>query len=341
MSETLHEAPVTAAAQVRTQKRRPEWLQDLGTKYALIGIWIVMALVFSVWVPNGLYHTSGTFHAIFGSVQATSLVMLALSAISTLAVGEFDLSFGSVMGCSASVISVLGGLHGWSPVLACLAGLTMALFAGLINAVFVVLFDVSSLVVTLGMGTVWVGLAEYITHSNYVAINSPGLRRFTTDSVLSMPLAFYYVIILAVIMAYVMARTPLGRSAVFVGANREVARLAGIRVNRIRFGSYILGAMFAGFAAIVIVGSVGSFDNSTTGTYLLPSLAAVFLGTAVVKPGAFNPIGAVIAIFFLQTGILGLQLLGATSWVQEVFYGGALVVAVAIARIVKARTGRA
>ena len=74
------------------------------------------------------------------------------------------------------------------------------------------------------------------------------------------------------------------------------------------------------------------------GTYLLPALAAVFLGTAVVQPGMFNPIGTIIAIYFLTTGIFGLQLLGFSGWIQNVFYGAGLVVAVTLAKVVRDRS---
>jgi ribose transport system permease protein len=124
----------------------------------------------------------------------------------------------------------------------------------------------------------------------------------------------------------------------FVGANPEVARLAGIRVQRVRAGAYLAGAVLAGLAGVILVATVGGFDSSTSATYLLPALAAVFLGTSVVQPGMFNPIGTIIAIYFLTTGIFGLQLLGFSGWIQNVFYGAGLVVAVALAKVVRERS---
>jgi ribose/xylose/arabinose/galactoside ABC-type transport system permease subunit len=71
--------------------------------------------------------------------------------------------------------------------------------------------------------------------------------------------------------------------------------------------------------------------------YLLPALAAVFLGTAIVSPGQFNPMGTFFGIFFLETGVLGLQLLGYAGWAQDAFYGAGLVLAVTIASLVRRR----
>jgi ribose transport system permease protein len=109
---------------------------------------------------------------------------------------------------------------------------------------------------------------------------------------------------------------------VFVGANREVARLAGINVDRIRAGAYVAASLIAGLAGVLLVASVGGFDPTASASYLLPALAAVFLGTAIVLPGQFNPMGTFLGIYFPATGILGLQLLGYTGWVQDAFYGG-------------------
>jgi ribose transport system permease protein len=127
----------------------------------------------------------------------------------------------------------------------------------------------------------------------------------------------------------------VGRRMAFVGSGREVARLAGINVNRIRFGAYVVGGLICGFAGVLITASLGGWDPNTSANYLLPAFAAVFLGTAVIQPGRFNPIGALIAVYFLQTGIVGLELKGLTGWVEDVFYGGALVLAVAATTVIR------
>ena len=58
----------------------------------------------------------------------------------------------------------------------------------------------------------------------------------------------------------------------------------------------------------------------------------------MIQPGRFNPIGSVIAVYFLQTGIIGLELRGLTGWVEDVFYGGALVVAIAATTLIRRQT---
>jgi len=143
------------------------------------------------------------------------------------------------------------------------------------------------------------------------------------------------------VFAYVLSFTPLGRHMQFVGANREVSRLAGIRVNRIRFGAFVAAGFLCGVGGVVVASGLGGFDPSSSVSYLLPTVSAVFLGTAVVQPGRFNPIGAAIAVYFLATGILGLQELGAAGWISDVFYGAALIVAVSLSTLVRRRRSSA
>jgi ribose transport system permease protein len=326
-------APVVPGEQ--PERRTGGLVRTLAAKYALIGVWALMALYFYVQVP-GTFGTSGTFSSIFGSQQV--LVFLAMSALITLVVGEFDLSVAAMMGITATTIPVLAGMHGMNIVLACVLGVGAAVLAGVVNAFFVVVMDVSSFVVTLGMGTLLTGMAQMVSGSTIVSVSSRGLAEIFIGELFGLPYAFYYGLALALLLAYVLAWTPLGRSMVFVGTNREVARLAGIRVQRIRFGAYVVAGLLAGLSGLILVASVGGFDSSTATSFLLPALAAVFLGTAVVQPGAFNPIGTMVAIYFLATGIFGLQLLGYSGWIQNVFYGAGLVVAVALAKIVRDRS---
>ncbi len=151
-----------------------------------------------------------------------------------------------------------------------------------------------------------------------------------TQHALGLPLFFWFGVALTLIFAYILHGTPLGRHMTFVGANREVARLAGVRVNRIRFGGFVFAGLLSGLAGVLLAANIGGYDPSSSAESLLPALAATFLGTAIVLPGRLNPVGAWIAVFFLETGIVGLQLLGLTGWISDVFFGGSLVVAVMV-----------
>ncbi len=332
--ETAEPSEPPSRVTLRSQYE-PKWLHTLTSKYALVLVWAAMALVYYILMPHS-FGSIGAVRAIFGGQPV--LVFLAMSALVTLLVAEFDLSVASIMGLAATIVPVLAGLHGVNVWIACLIALVACMCAGAINAFFVVYLDVSSFVVTLGTGTLLIGLSQWISASNVVSFQDELFSKIALQPFLGMPVSFWYGIGLALFIAYVLAYTPLGRHMLFVGANREVARLAGIRVNGIRTGAYIVSSLLAGFSGIILVSALGGFDSTSSGQFLLPALAAVFLGTTVVQPGQFNPIGTMIAIWFLWTGIFGLQLLGFAGWVQNVFYGAGLVVAVALAKVVRSRS---
>ena len=338
---TMTEAPATQApvgsgpAPQPPSRDRWAFARSLSSRYALVAVWLAMALAYFAIMPDKFGRIT-SLQSIFGSQQL--LVFLALAALSTLVVGEFDLSIASVMGLSATIIPVLNNNHGMSLWVSCLVAVAAAVACGAVNAFFIVGLGVPSLVVTLGSGTLFLGIGEWLAGAGAVAIvPSNAFRNVTQYDLAGMPVSFWYGLVLAAIFAYVCACTPLGRHLLFVGANREVARLAGIRVDRIRAGSYVVAGLLAGLAGVVVVSSVGGFNPTDATTYLLPTLAAVFLSTAVVQPGQFNAVGTIVGIYFLETGIFGLQLLGLSGWIQDVFYGGGLVFAVALATIVRQR----
>jgi ribose transport system permease protein len=309
---------------------------DFVGRYALVGFWLVLAGFYAITTPS-TFLTSGTFQAIFGSQQA--IVFLGIAAVIGLSVGEFDLSIASNMGLAAILVTVLIAQHGWSPIVAVVASLAICSGVGLINGLIVVRLGIDAIVTTLGMGTLLLGVTQKISNGTSVAGLSNNLANYANKNLLfSLPISFYYGLALALILAYVMRFTALGRHMAFVGANREVARLAGVRVSRIRLGAYIVAGLLAGLGGVLLSLGNGGFDPNSGPTYLLPAFAAAFLGTAVIVPGRFNPLGTMVAIYFLATGITGLQLLGAAGWVSDVFYGAALIVAIVLSTVARRRS---
>jgi ribose transport system permease protein len=310
--------------------------ESFAGRYALVGVWVLVAGFFAV-VEPGTFLTSGTFQTIFGSQQA--LVFLGMAAVVTFAVGEFDLSISAIMGLAATLVPVLAVTHGWSPLMASVAAVAACMAVGALNGFIVVVLGIDAIITTLGMGTFILGITSGISHSEAVSGLSNSFGNVANRVVaLGLPISFFYGLALALFIAYVMRFTALGRHMAFVGANREVARLAGVRVARIRIGAYVTSGLLCGLGGVLVAASVGGFDPNSSPTYLLPALSATFLGTAVVRPGRFNPMGTLVAIYFLVTGIVGLQLLGYTGWVSDVFYGAALVLAVIVSTITRRRT---
>jgi ribose transport system permease protein len=274
--------------------------------------------------------------AILGS-QAV-LVVLVCALIIPLTVGEYDLSIASTLLLSQMLIGVLNTRHDVSIAALIPICLLVGAFVGLVNGGFVVLFGIDSLIVTLGIGTLLTGLVLYISEGQTFAGIDPSL----TDAVvgtrfLNIPLSFYYGLILVAIVWYVYEYTSLGRRLLFVGRGREVARLNGLRVDRIRWGSFVASGAISALAGIIYAGTTGAADPISGSSYLLPAFAAAFLGTTTIMPGRFNAWGSFIAVYFLVTGVSGLALFGLQSWVQNVFYGGALVLAVTLSQLARRR----
>jgi ribose transport system permease protein len=307
--------------------------RDVASRFVLVGVWIALIILFGILRPD-TFLTSSTFTGIFSSQQV--LVFLCCSLLCTIVVGEFvDLSAPSVLSLSATILPVLAAQHGWNVWLASVVAILACLVVGVINGALVVYMGVNTIVVTLGMSTFLLGIELLLSNDNYVSGLPLSFEKLDLLNVLGLPVSFYYGILMMVVFAYILIFTPLGRHMRFVGSNREVSRLAGIRVTRIRFGAFVAAALIAGLGGVIASAGLGGFNPSVSATYLLPMFAATFLGTAVVQPGRFNPVGALIAIYFLATGILGLELLGAGEWVSDVFYGGALVIAVAATTFVR------
>jgi ribose transport system permease protein len=327
-------ALTTATAPERRKPRLPP-AQNIAERFGVVLIWIVLIVVFAFWDSPDFF-TQATFQNIFGS-QAVLLV-LALALMIPLIVGEFDLSIVGTMSVSLSLVGYLNVLHHWAIGPAVIVAMLAGLVIGLINAFFVISVGVESIVVTLGAGTLWTGVG-YAIYSTTIPNISQTLINVTTHSILGLPLVFWYAVGLVLVMWYVLSFTPIGRYLYFVGANRSVSLLSGIPVNRIRASALILSAFLSGVAGVALAGTLGSSSPSVSDAYLLPAFAAVFLGTTVINPGRFNPFGTFVAVYFLTTGITGLELHGLTGWIEDVFYGGSLVIAVALSQYA-ARRGR-
>jgi ribose transport system permease protein len=308
----------------------------LAERAALPVAWLALIVIYTIARPE-LFLTWSNISNILGS-QAV-LFVLALAALMPSLTGDFDLSLGGVMGLSAMVVGVLNTRHDVDIWLACAIAVAVAVLAGCLNGFFVVTCDTNALIVTLGMGSVFTGLIFFLAGSNTITGIDEALSRATfTTRMLGIPVEFYYGIVLMLIIWWASTFTPLGLRALFVGQARDVARLSGIRVSRIRWGGFVLGGFIAGLAGLLVVGTTGSADPTSSTTYLLPAYAAVFLGATTLKPGRFNALGVGIAVYFLATGVNGLQLLGAANYVQQLFYGGALVLAVVLSRQLRRRT---
>ena len=304
-------------------------------RFALVGVWVLIVVIFGLLLP-GIFFTWANFSVLFAT-QAPGAI-LALALIIPLTAGDYDLSVGATLTLSAVTVGVLNALYhvpvGLVIPIAILAGVVV----GAVNAFFIIYVRIPSLVVTLGTTSVMTGLVQWITNSSTIGGISPTLIAWVgRGRLFGISYAFYYVLIIAVLIWLVFEYTPLGRRILFVGRGREVARLSGIDVDRVRIGSLIASGVLAAIAGVVYAGLLGAADPFSGLNFLLPAFAAAYLGATAIIPGRFNAWGAVIAVYFLATGITGLTMLGIPLWVTNVFNGGALILAVTVSQFARGR----
>jgi ribose transport system permease protein len=320
---------------LRRHHLKPSVLLD---RFGLITLLGVTVLIFSLLKPS-TYATTANFQTILSSQSVLMIITLGL--LVPLAVGEFDLSIGAVVAFVATLFAIFTLHRHWSVGVAVTLCLLVAILIGLVNAFIVLVLNVHSFITTLGTGTVIGGLTTLVGNSQ-VFINLPqSLQAFAQTTVLGLPLPVFYGLGIAALLWYVFEMTPTGRRLFFVGRGRDAARLAGISVIRYRAVSFVVSSLAAGFAGLVVAGQLGSADPTVGPSYLLPAYAGAFLGATTFKPGRMNAWGTVVALYLLTAGIAGLEQLGASGWITDVFYGGALIIGVASSELARRRHERA
>jgi ribose transport system permease protein len=139
-------------------------------------------------------------------------------------------------------------------------------------------------------------------------------------------------LVLAVALLYVLEHTPFGRRLYAVGGSERVAFLAGVRTGRVKIAAFAGAGLLVAIGAIFALGQSGAANPGFGADLLLPAYAAAFLGVTTYRPGYYNVPGAIVAIVLLAVGFNGLNLLGAPFWVQPIFNGAVLLLAVITAR---------
>jgi ribose transport system permease protein len=296
----------------------------------LSGVYFGMLLIvlFGLWVPD-TFLTSSTVRSIGASSAVTSIVALAL--IVPLACGLFDLSVAATVGV-ASVLSLQLQAEGLGLAPAVLVTLLAGAAIGVINGVLVVRVGINSFIATLGMSSVLAAAAFWITDGKQLVAAVPSsFVDLGQGTFLGLPNPVWYAVAIAAVLWYVTEWTTIGRYLYAIGGNSEAARLVGIRVDRVLFGSLVSSSSLAAVAGVVLSAQLGSSSADIGPAYLLPAFSAVLLGATQIKTnGRANVVGTLVAVVLLATGIFGLQLAGAPSFVSSLFNGVALIVAVAL-----------
>jgi ribose transport system permease protein len=317
-------------------------LRGVGSleRTALLLLLIVMCVIFSA-----LPQSRSDFASLSDvrNIAADVVVggVLALAAIIPLIAGEFDFSIGLTLEFSAMITAgFMVRLHQPMPV-AILAGLGTGLLIGIVNGYLVAYRKLNSFIITFAIATIVTGLIELYASGNSILVPSDALTTFGLTSALwlGIPRSLYAFALVALIVWYVLDHTPIGRYWHAAGSNRSAATLVGLPVRRLVFLSFVASGLLASVAGILYLSQQGSATPNVGQGYVLPAYAAVFLGATVFKIGRFNVWGTVLSVFFVAIGSTGLVFAGLAPWVQSVFQGAVLVVALSITGVIGRRQG--
>lgn len=307
--------------------------------YSGVAIWGVLILIFGLVVPE-TFLTLQTVRSVASDQAITG--MMALAIIAPLAAGVFDLSIAATMGLAIVLVAYFQARQGISPGLAIVLTLLIGIGVGLANAFVVVKLRVDSFIGTLGSSSILLAAIQWVTGGEQIFSGIPeSFTNLAGWELLTIPVPFFYMLALAAVIWYVMSFRQVGRYLYAIGSNPEAARLAGVRTDTLRAVSLVASAAIASLAGIVFTAKIGSASPDSSASYLLPAFAGAFLGATQITSGRFNVPGTLLAVYLLATGVKGLQLAGQPNWVEDLFNGAALILAVAMAGLVERRVGAA
>jgi len=264
-------------------------------------------------------------------VRAMSFIgVIALGQTFLMISGAFDLSVGSVAGLSAIVCSALMVREHWSIPMAVLGGLAVGATTGLINSFVVLKLGVPAFVATLGMLNIAKGI-DFLISKGYTIYPLPdAVNKFGTAEPLNTSWSFIIFVVMAIIAAFVLAKTSYGRKLYAVGGNPEVARLAGISPAKIQMSGFILTGMCASLAGMLLMARI-VIGNPTIGLgWELNVIAGVVIGGVSLFGGAGSIIGAVIGLLIMGVVTNGLVVVKLDPYWQTVAIGLIMIAAVAI-----------
>lgn len=306
-----------------------------ASRFALPALLLIFIAVFSILTPD-TFATVTNLKTVL-STQSV-LALLALAAMMTLVIGEFDLSLGAQMGFAALLFPGLAA-NGLLPLpLALIGAIAATTLIGLLNGILVAKIKINSFIATIGMAALIAAAVLAYSGGNVIYAGvPPELLAVAGFAPLGIPGPIIYVAIIAVLVWVLLQRTPFGRRMAAVGGSRDAAKLSGINTDRVTIVTFTLAGMLCGMAGVLMASQLGSGSPTVGPGHLLPAFAAAFLGATSFRVGQFNVWGTVFAVVTIATGVAGLNLLGLPSWVQPAFNGSALLIAVIATRYLRGK----
>lgn len=307
--------------------------------YGLPILTVLLVLLFSAALPQ-TFPTMLNLRSIVA--DKAIIALLSLAAMIPMAAGKIDLTVGYGIVLWHILAISLQTMLGVPWPVAVLIVLALGVMLGVLNGVLVEVARIDSFIATLGTGTVIYALALWHTGGRQVVGVLPqGFLALNNTRLFGLPITGYYVLGFAIVLWFILEHLPIGRYLYAIGANPKAAALNGIPVQRFTMGAFVASGLLTAVAGVLLASKLRIGQASVGLEYLLPALVGAFLGSTTIKPGRVNVWGTVVGVAILAVGIAGIQQFGGSFWVEPLFNGATLLIAIGIAGYAQRRRGAA
>ena len=309
--------------------------RDLSVRYGLLVVTIALIVFFALLLPS-TFLTALTLRSILSDQSIVALVSLAQ--MIPLAANKFDLSVGYGIGL-AHILSIGLQVYAGVPwqiavVLVCAIGLGI----GVINGFLVEAAQIDSFIATLGTGSILYAISIAYTGGQQIVGELPkGFTAINDTLFLGIPAPALYVFALAVSLWLVFEYLPIGRYIYAIGANPKAAHLVGIPKSRYVVLAFAASGFITAFAGVVLGAKLQIGQSNVGPPYLLPSFVGALLGSTAFRLARVNVWGTIVAVVLLSVGIAGIEQLGSAFYVEPLFNGTTLLIAVGLAGLTSRR----
>jgi ribose transport system permease protein len=316
---------IASSPSERGRLRVPRGLRRHASLMIVYGLILILGVYASLSSPNFL-----TERNIFNVLRTGAFLgTVAIGETFVIITGGIDLSVGSVIKLSALISAILMNGKPENIGVACLATLAMGAVIGLVNGLMITKAQIAPFIVTLGAYSVLRGVA-YTVATTPVGKAAPGFVRLYDLKVGPAPLLVIFLALLVLAGIFVLRRTAFGRYIYAVGGAEQVARLSGVRVDRVKIGVYVLCSALAALTGLFYLTRAGVGDPVTGEGAELQAITAVILGGTSLFGGQGGLIGTLGGVLLMGLTNNVLVILNVSSWYQELIQGLVIVGAVAL-----------
>ena len=312
---------LASAGKVRRGGSPPFWIRNADAlRYALPSFvcFVAVVVVTELWLGNAVLHW-GYWNSLI--VLSSFLAILALGQGTVILTGGLDLCVPWMIGLSGILLAGIVQGSDKALIYALPTVFVIAAIVGFVNGVGIVALGISPIVMTLATNGLLQGAALLYSGGTPAGFSSPLLRWFMTAKIAGVTPVVFFIAVFVVGAVILLSRTPFGRRVYGIGNSMRAARLSGIAVGQTLIGVYVLSALCSCLVGVLLTGFSGQASLGMGDDYLLPSIAVVVVGGAIITGGRgqyLGMLGGVLLLTALQTLLAGSNLPYAT---RAILYG--------------------